>query len=112
MTDFLAHDDENCCGGNTTYVAKSLASNENWQTSTTDCAVGNDLAANNRSLFNAQPAGYYDGNFGGLYSYSYFWTSSKSGSYANYRRLRNTERTVNSSYTDLYRGYSVRCVKD
>lgn len=113
MTDFLAHDNENCCDGNTTYVAKALASNEYWQTSTTNCAVGNDLLANNKSLFNAQPAGYYDGNFIGLYSHSYFWTSSKSGNYANYRRLMYSGRTFYSSdYTYLYRGYSVRCVKD
>ena len=127
MTTFLAYDEENCCGGNTTYVAKSLASNENWQTSTADCAVGNNLTTNNRSLFNAQPAGYYFSSFSGMYQSCYFvlssnttYTSSNTPYYTYAALIYNggtltyatpTYSSYGSSHTANYWG-SVRCVKD
>lgn len=119
MTDFLAHDNENCCNGNTTYVAKALASNENWQNSTTECAVGNDLSTNNKSLFNAQPAGrYYNNSYYEMFQRSWFWTTSYfhnnySGPY--YWCLRYDSGGEENSYmsSNGYSNYlSVRCVKD
>lgn len=122
MSDFLACDDDNCCSGNTTYVAKALASNEHWQTSTSECAIGNDLSANNRSLFNAQPAGfYYSNTFNSLYSECYFWAASgdTDGNRGDLRRLGHNSANFegdNYGYWNTRREasnrYSVRCVKD
>lgn len=116
MLTFLSYDDDNCCDGNTTYVAKALASNENWQISTTSCAVGNDLSVNNRSLFNAQPSGLYYSSLSELYESTYYWTSTP-GSYDRhyYFRINYTSTAPNSgdgSTGDSRNRLSVRCVKD
>ena len=113
MTSFLSYDNENRCGGYTTYLAKTLASNENWQTSSIDCSIGNDLAANNHSLFNAQPAGHYDNSLQQMYQRSYFWTTT----YYNNIRSYFFELDFNSAVCTVSYGssnffYSVRCVKD
>lgn len=117
MKNFLANDNENCCGGNTTYVAKAVASNVYWQTSTGECAVGNDLSLNNKSLFNAQPAGgYYNYSYTGMYSYSFFWTSAcNNNNRPYYYYLDNGSSTFGWNYwsnsvPNTY--FSVRCVKD
>lgn len=111
MFDFLAHDNENCCGGNTTYVAKALASNENWQTSDVFCAVGNDLAANNRSLFNAQPAGYYYNSITEMYNRSYFLVTNYDY-YCYFYLIKYNESSFEYSNYDGSIYVSVRCVKD
>ena len=113
MTSFLSYDNENCCGGNTTYLAKTLASNENWQTSSNDCAIGNDLASNNHSLFNAQPAGYYYNSLEQMYQYSYFWTTTNGDwGYHYYFHLSYNDAVCTVSYTGSNVFYSIRCVKD
>ena len=113
MITFLQYDDDNCCAGNTTYVAKSLASTENWQTSTTDCAVGNDLNANNRSLFNAQPSGYFQNSYQHIYEYFYAWTTTfaNNGPYCFYLQKDNPSHTI-TYWTNSNSYFSVRCVKD
>ena len=79
------------------------------------CAVGNDLTANNLSLFEAQPAGSYDGSFSGLYSRCRFWTASRNGTNSSecvYRSLVYNNATFSSDYTSSEKGFSVRCVKN
>lgn len=115
MVNFLSHNTQNLCQNNTANVGKSLASNQNWQTSSTNCAVGNNLSDNNLSLFTAQPAGYYDGAFQSLYTECRFWTASRNGSTSSqcvYRGLNYNGATLLYDNMTQEKGCSVRCVKN
>jgi len=69
--------------------------------------------ANNESGFDALPAGYRHGSaeFLDLGNTAMFWTSTKY-SYGWFRRLDYDTSAINRFSEGLYRGYSVRCVKD
>ena len=115
MASFLKYDANNICGSSNENLAKALASKEHWNTSENACAIGNDLTANNITLFTAQPAGVFDGNFYDLYNYNWLMTSSRNENSTDYnyvRYLRNTEPTLISSDRHRHHGLSVRCVKD
>ena len=96
-------------------IAKAMASNTGWNSSTVLGAIGNDQSLNNSSGFNAFPEGYrnYDGSFNYEGYDAIFWSSTESNSgNAWYRYL-----FYNTS--DLYRGnfnkqvgFSVRFVRD
>ncbi len=46
------------CGGSNNNIAKAMASQTGWNSSTNSCAVGNTPSTNNATLFSAFPAGY------------------------------------------------------
>ena len=79
LAEYVSSQSDWCCSNNTTYIAKALASNTCWITSTTTCAIGNDLSTNNATGFNALPV-YYEDIYSGelLFSYgSYFWSATE-----------------------------------
>lgn len=103
------------CGGNTDNIAKALASSVGWDNSTTICAIGNDLSANNATGFSVVPAGVWNGS-----SFNYVGIMAI---------FRSTYQPVDASATEAFRlrhydvcafvgnfskleGYSVRCVRD
>lgn len=97
---------------------KPLASTTGWNTaSQINCAVGNNLSANNASGFSALPAGswplryyWYDRNYG---KEALFWTSTIHYSNNTYlRALRYVETDLSDSSTGHSSGFSVRCVCD
>ena len=99
-------------------LAKALAADYGWELyNEEECAVGNNLTANNVTGFSALPAGfcaYADHtNFGHT---TYFWTASKFNDYsAIYYCLNHNVADVWSSAWDAYSnlpGYSVRCVRN
>jgi uncharacterized protein (TIGR02145 family) len=102
------------CGGNSSNIAKALASTEGWNTNTSNCAVGNDLTANNATGFSAVPAGTCVGssfNYAGLSAY--FWSSTQYTSLDAYGRYLNYYYAdVDRSYSIKSYGYSVRCLRD
>ena len=115
LVDFLHYDAQNICGTTVANVAKALASQENWGSSTTTCAVGNDLTSNNITLFTGQPSGYYNGSFVELYTSVSFMTSTQgdNSSYVTCRYLHKNYSTFNSGGGSHYQnGFSVRCVKN
>lgn len=115
MAAFLKYDANNSCGNSNDNLAKALASKEHWNTSDVTCAVGNDLTINNITLFTAQPAGKFDGNFNDLYNYCWFMTSSRNEGSTDYqyvRYLHNTESELKIGDRHRHHGLSVRCVKD
>jgi len=63
--------------------------------------------------FKALPGGYRHGSgeFMGLGNTARFWSSSENG-YGWFRGLDYDNASVNRDYSGVYRGYSVRCVKD
>ncbi|MBP5562619.1 MAG: fibrobacter succinogenes major paralogous domain-containing protein, partial [Bacteroidales bacterium] len=103
------------CASDMTYIAKSLASNTGWNSSTNTCAVGNELSTNNNTGFSALPAGFfYNNTYGGFYEggeTASFWNASGSR-----YRISYNNATVNSASTGggIYSGncYSVRCLRD
>ena len=99
-----------CSGGS----AKALSSVNTWQGSMNECAPGYDAEhTNNKSGFNAYPAGIYDPTLGYVLKGQNvnFWASNNS----YYVTLGNNEPTLVSSNTlsDYKRfAFSVRCVKN
>ncbi len=76
---------------------------------------GPNSEATNETGFSALPGGYRHGSgeFLGLGTTARFWSTSKNGySYGWFRRLDYDNSSVNRSYEGVYRGHSVRCVKD
>lgn len=113
MIDYVRSQNAYLCGGSTSKYAKALAANTLWNTSTTNCAVGNDLAQNNLTGFSALPAGYRNsgGGFSNTGTNAAFWTTSRNGSAAP------LNRNIAHNYTDVSRltvdgggALSVRCV--
>ena len=86
LKNYLANNQMYC--GNYNYnIAKALADNNtaNWNTSTNECAVGNNIASNNASGFSAIGTGYTRYSWNGTSytnggtsrgSNAYFWTTS------------------------------------
>ena len=98
------------CNGNNNNIAKALSSGTGWQTSTTACAVGNDLSLNNQTGFSAMPAGTYNGNYyiGGSTD---FWSSTeKDGTIAYSIYLSSNSATAMSVIPEKKYAYSVRCI--
>ena len=115
LTDYVSSQPEYTCVGNSSYIAKALASETGWNSSTRTCAVGNDQTTNNASGFGAVPAGlhWYDGfNYAGCLAH--FWSSTEIGLYdAWYRGLAYYDPGV--GWSDVYDkddGFSVRCLRD
>ena len=106
------------CDGNSTYIAKSLASAYGWTSNTTTCAVGDNQSANNATGFNALPAGYrsyINGAFSSIGNYVTFWRSEiylSNNESAWHSPLLNYHTTFGTSAWYKANGYSVRCLKN
>ena len=99
------------CSGYDLQIAKSLSSKTRWPSSS-GCNAGSNMSTNNRTLFNAYPAGYYDNGFSSLNCANFWTTSQTNGSqvvsyYMNYDNAY-LNKDANSN---MYRARSVRCVK-
>ena len=116
LENYVSSQSQYVCGSSTSYIAKALASEEGWISSTDNCAVGNNPDANNATGFSARPAGYY----GDIYYYignigngAYFWSATQYSSNNAYNRYlayiyANVSRYSHSKHV----GNSVRCVRD
>ena len=108
MRTTLKADNTMLCNSGAENIAKALASKSGWNTSSTTCAVGNDLSANNASGFNAYPSGWSSGSSYGNYGkFAIFRTTTAgTGFYLGYDY---TTFSTSTSYTNT-NGFSVRCV--
>lgn len=101
------------CNGVMSNIAKSLASTENWISSTLTCGVGNTPENNNATGFSAIPAGGYYGTYSHMGNRAYFWSTTKANSYTVYScELYSGFAFVGSNTNDRYFGFSVRCLRD
>ena len=103
------------CNSNAENISKALAATTDWQTSTYECAIGNDLTQNNASGFSALPAGMHSSSYTKFSLSTYFWTTSYYSLDSTRRRtlyLGNNDRKLFSQYSGLDVGHSVRCLKD
>lgn len=115
MTNYVSSIPDYQCDGTSTYIAKSLAATTNWATSTNNCAVGNNLAANNATGFTGLPNGERpeSGTFNGLEYYGSWWSSNEWGGTKAWRRSMSFGGVIVSIYaTDKTKGYALRCIRD
>lgn len=114
LTDYVGSVPEYILNNNSSYIAKALASQSYWNASTVDYAVGNDLTANNKTLFGAVPAGLcYGSSFGDKLDISHIWTSCENGNdYAYACYIDYNFARILKNYFRKYSGRSVRCVCD
>jgi uncharacterized protein (TIGR02145 family) len=97
-------------------IAKSIASFNYWDSSTTTGAIGNDPASNNITGFSAYPGGYrlFNGSFIGLGGNCQWWTSTESSSTHAWCRYLGLDAGIGLGRGSYYKngGFYVRCVKD
>lgn len=92
-------------------IAKSLASTTNWELNNFPGAVGNTLADNNKSGFNALPAGLRTGPFFKLNISTDFWFRDFTPNAKAYE-INVDNSTIVTVGVPISYGFSVRCVKD
>jgi len=115
LLNFIGSKEEYQCTYNeSTYIAKALASNTGWNSSSSSCCVGQNLATNNATGFGAMPSGlFYASSFYDFGADAYFWSATTfSSSEAYIRQLIYNSRGVTQSYNSFNRGFSVRCVRN
>ena len=117
LISYVSSQSEFVCGSNNGHIAKALASQEGWESSTTDCAVGNNPELNNATGFSAFPAGMLDSSneFSVDISEAAFWTTSSTPAnplYVYYYHLTNYIKDFIYPQTTKNYGMSVRCVRN
>ena len=127
LTNFVASDNANVCGGNPEYIVKSLASTEGWDDYDMDPHVScrmstNASSTNNNTGFSVMPAGTWetdgavaDPNFGYTnYGHTIFRSATQhETSYAAFvREFYNEYAYVDRTAIAKTTGLSVRCVLD
>ena len=95
-------------------IAKAMASNTGWNSSTEVGAIGNDQSLNNSSDFNAFPEGArFDDGSQDEGNGAVFWSSTESSTNnAWFRYLYFSNSYLGRSYSTKQNGYSVRFVRD
>ncbi len=116
LADYVGSLIEYTCDGNSSYIAKALASTEGWITSSDNCAVGNNPSSNNATGFSAVPAGFFeDFPFYLAGRFTAFWSSTE----ADFSAGRSFDLLWWDSETSYCNGgvvkfdfASVRCLRD
>ena len=113
LTNYVKDQNAYLCNDNDNNIAKALASTTGWNSSATECHVGNDMGSNNATGFNALPAGSYNGSADEFGQYANFWTATEvNGTYALSRYLYNASSNVQDFDEDKSYAFSVRCVRN
>ena len=101
------------CDNNASYIAKSLASTNGWETHSYSCYVGNSQNGNNATGFSAMPAGYFTDGYNSFGYVVEFWSATaESDSYKFRMKMQYDWQEVSISATPSAYYISVRCVKD
>ena len=114
LINYVSSDIQYWCGSESTYIAKSIASVSGWtSTSTTTCAISNDVSANDLVGLSIVPAGGYNGNYFDFGLEAEIWSSTEnsSGSAHGYNLKHYNAYVIKSTY-GVYNAYAVRCLKD
>jgi uncharacterized protein (TIGR02145 family) len=112
---FLGTNPEYTCNNTTINIAKSIASTEDWNTSTTGCAVGNDRSLNNESGFTGMPGGYRNaaGTFQDKLNNADWWTATENTSNtANRAEISKDSYKLGFASKNKNWAFYVRCVKN
>ncbi len=109
LTNYVSSQSQYQCNSNSTYIAKALASETGWKSSTNTCAVGNNSSNNNATGFCALPV-YNSGEFGNTAG---FWSASAyNSSEATMMSINASSAVVSFVRLSKSGTGSVRCVKD
>jgi len=99
--------------GNSSHLAKALATTWGWESSSETDAVGNNPSTNNATGFSAPPAGISYGDYYGMGVEAFFWSTRESTDEdAYYRYLLDEDATVLKNDNSKYFAFSVRCIRD
>lgn len=117
---FVSSRSQYVCGDDNTYIAKALASVEGWNSSSEQCAVGNNSSTNNMTGFSALPAGIRFASASFFGEFARFWSSTKmpeNSSLAFYMQLSYDKAFVLDDEwmyggNAIVSGHSVRCVRN
>ena len=113
LTNYVSCQSQYVCGGDEDNIAKALASEVGWNSSTYNCDVGNNPSANNATGFSARPAGNYFGNYNSFGYGANFWSATQFNSYNAYIRYLYYGYAIVYRYNYIkYYGYSVRCIRN
>ena len=111
LTGYVKSQSEYLCDNEINNIAKALAFNDYWRSSTTTCAVGNDVTTNNATGFSIVPAGFKSTI--GTGSESYMWSTSMSNNGSVYKFYVGYGYAYTSLSTQARNfGFSVRCIYD
>lgn len=116
MTNYLSSYPQYWCDGNSSYIAKALASTTGWTDDITTCAVGNNSSSNNKAYFNGLPGGGLtsSGTFSGLNTQAFWWTATSVATPLSYYvglTYIEENKIISIQRRDL-QALSVRCVRD
>ncbi|MBQ7489487.1 MAG: fibrobacter succinogenes major paralogous domain-containing protein, partial [Bacteroidales bacterium] len=110
---YLYDQNEYYCNGNSSDIAKSLASTTTWNSSIIPCAVGNDPSANNATGFSAVAAGGWFGNYFNKGIYAELQTTTSVDTSVILFRLHNDSSSCYMFDTrDISDYFPVRCLRD
>ena len=103
-----------CGDGLQKQVAKAVASEKGWQSSTNACAVGQNQQSNNVSGFSVLPAGKYNYEHYNNFGYkANFWSAKEyDAAYAYSCGISYDKARVKKFLDTKASGFSVRCVQD
>ena len=99
-------------------IAKSMATNTDWEVVNYEGSIGNDLTQNNKSGFSALPGGYRDcGYFYDIGYYGYWWSATEYNVPLAYDRCLSYDYGAllyryGKRYDSKGCGFSVRMVRD
>jgi len=114
LKNYLSANPTYWCGGNSTSIAKSLASTTGWTASATNCQVGNNTISNNTTGFNALPGGRrISSTFELINNRAQFWSATHaSGSWSLNYIMDYNSFNIYQNHLDKANGYSVRCIRN
>lgn len=103
-----------CGDGLQKQVAKAVASEKGWQSSTNTCSVGQNQQTNNASGFSVLPAGLYNYEHYNNFGYkANFWSAKEyDAAYAYSCGVSYDNASVKKFLDTKASGFSVRCVQD
>jgi uncharacterized protein (TIGR02145 family) len=120
LTTYVSSQPEYLCNNNPNWNAKAMAAKTNWNSSSNTCAVGNNISANNATMFTAMGGGYRysppPGSFYPIGRYGYWWSSTEFTYFGTeviwIRYIYYEYANVYPNFYDKYYGFSVRCLQD
>ncbi|MBO4614650.1 MAG: hypothetical protein J5709_05995 [Bacteroidales bacterium] len=121
LVSYLRSNNDYICGGDSTYIAKSMASTTLWNDeSTHSCNVGYEPSQNNTSKFNGLPGGRLSSTATTIQAThskeigneANWWSSTPTSTGAIRFSLSNNSALTSIADKASHWGMSVRCVKD
>jgi len=122
LSDYVSLQAAYYCDETLQYIAKAFASTSGWEEYEDQCAIGNNLSANNATGLTILPAGYFSGSHAGLGFFAALWSATEQNdndSLGFYFFLQSVDNGLDDSGNgknigNMFKifGLSVRCVRN